>query len=316
MTSKSIEQLLEKSTELAQVNAKNRQLYETLISHQAFLESFSDKMAVFGNLNTYKKELEEEKSKNAQLVSELEEQRSKNDEERLEIKCLHSQIYDLQEKFRGVTLQLEAERQDKNALRKEYDQLIQKHDTLQSQMEDMEYDVRSCRDKLSYVSDLKNQLQDSNKFVQDLQEENIILRKKIDKNSIIQTTQNQNQPVENQSSLRIQDFQESHNFYDDPEKPIPVSNSPQKLEFSSQGLNARVVRDGPAGVTPRKYISTPKNPILRMNTSRAHDSIHSWIEMEEAHINSEAPTFLLEEAEKAKLTLAEFTNYIHDLEIS
>lgn len=305
---------MDKSTELAQVNAKNRQLYETLISHQTFLESFSDKMAVFGNLKNFKEELENEKSKNAQLVSELENLRSRNDQERQEIKGLNLQIYNLQEEFRRVTVDLETEKQEKGAAKKEYEKLIQEHESLISQIDDMEYEVRSCRDKLSYVADLKNQVQELNKFIKDLQDENLILRKTIDKNSNMNYEISIPNPTSGNESILV--FEESPKLYGDPEKPCSMPNSPQKSEFFTKGLNARVVRNGHAGVTPKRFEATPKIPSLRMTTSRAVDSIHSWIKMDEPGIKSDTPTFLIDEAEKAKLTLAEFTNYIHDLEIS
>lgn len=272
-------------------------------------------MSVFGNLKNFKEELENEKSKNEQLTSELELLRSKNDQERQEIKGLHSQIYNLQEEYRRVTVELETERLGKNDIKKEYEKLIQEHDSLISQIDDMEYEVRSCRDKLSYVSDLKNQVQDLNKFIQELQDENLILRKTIDKNSIMHHN-NFIQDTNIQDELVDETLQESPKIYGDPEKPFSTPNSPQKSELFTKGLNARVVRNGNAGVTPKRFESTPKVPVLRMTTSRAVDSIHSWIKMEEPRLESDAPTFLIDEAEKAKLTLAEFTNYIHDLEIS
>jgi chromosome segregation ATPase len=306
------EKLLYKSTELAQVNAKNRQLYETLISHQTFLESISDKMAVFGNLRNLKEDVREEKSKNELLTSELDILRTKFDQERHELKAMHGKIYDLQEEYRRVTVELEVEKQEKISLRNEYEKLIKEHDVVKSQVDDMEYEVRTCRDKLSYVVDLKNQVQGLNKFIQDLQDENMILR-----NSAKQVNFIENQEMNDNDLSTVIDRPETpmQKLYGDPEKQF--SKSPQKSpEFFSKGLNAKVVRNGHAGVTPKRFEQTPKIPIIRMNTSRGVDAIHSWIEMEEPKLKSEAPTFIIEEAEKAKITLAEFTNYIHDLEIS
>jgi predicted nucleic acid-binding Zn-ribbon protein len=273
-------------------------------------------MATFGNLRNVKEELRHEKSKNAQLASELNDLLRKFDQERQEIKVLNGRIYDLQEEYRKATVELEVERQEKSSLRNEYTNLIKEHEVVKSQLDDMEYEVKTCRDKLSYVVDLKNQVQDLNRFIQDLQDENTILRQNANGRhvSFIEGPETNDNEI---SAVIDKPESSSPKLYGDPEKTILGSKSPQKSpDFFSKGLNARVVQNGHAGVKPKRFESTPKIPILRMNTSRTVDAIHSWIEMEEPKLKSEAPTFLIDEAEKAKITLAEFTNYIHDLEIS
>ena len=75
----------------------------------------------------------------------------------------------------------------------------------------------------------------------------------------------------------------SPKIYDLLKKSGTRSQSPTKVEMSSSGLNARVVRNGNAGVTPRKFPSSPKIAVLRMNTSRDHKSIHSWIQQQQQH---------------------------------
>jgi hypothetical protein len=346
------------------------QLYETVSAQQAFLSSLSTKLELYNReksqmrqrVGELTKESEDARRENAKLLETLTKEMEHS-------KSLQGDVDKSAAHVRALEGSLMEEKRLRMAVEKELNSSRAQTDALQSQLSGMEYEVRQCIDKLGQMSSLKAQMSGLNGFLEDLQEQNVMLREELDLERQKARTKaaspiNQRQLSPTFGPILARDpikpfFQSSPEKTQNPPFPGMMESSPTKKSFATQPSVHTTSKTQPNtseptwpmkikntggfsqkksplklrnGLTTEPPIWTmrggPSSPVKKEQRSQValeqqamgsqNTQMFSWLEMgnpNEEH-TEEAPTFLFEEAEKAKLTVAEFTEYIQNLEDS
>ena len=201
----------------------------------------------------------------------------------------------------------ESEQNSKNSLIDELKHAHHDQQKLREQVMDLEYEVRQCVEKLGYLNMLKSELNESKEFINSLKSQNTELRMLLDKRA---------KPMEH-SSPRVSEM-DANLFAKENKEPVKVSVSPDQRR--SRSLLRRSFHSPDSSQSPIKSsghiddVVGTKRRHLRMTVDASHDKIIPWYEIaSKTTDHQETPTFLVEEAEKAKDTVAEFTEYIKQL---
>lgn len=357
--------VVELTESLAASAAQNVQLCETVSSQQAFLSALSTKLELYNRdkaqmrqrLGEYQRDAEDARRENAKLLETL-------TGEMAHSKGLQGDMDKSTAHVRLLEDSLVEEKRLRMAAEKERDASRAQADALQAQLSELEFEIRQCIHKLGLMSALKAQMAGLSGFLEDLQEQNAMLREEL----VLErqrARKNGSSPIQRHSPSVIgpilaTDPTKKAFFQASPEKaqktPFPGMESPPKSFATKASSLQQKTSNGPVwspiknqkSGSPKKSSSVLKSrnglttepPIWTMRgpsspTKKeprqvvAHEQqamgsqntqMFSWLEMgnptEHMDEYQEAPTFLFEEAQKAKHIVAEFTQYIQSLEDS
>ena len=303
-----LDTLLETWQSLSVSKAQKSSLSLSLSQQQAFMHSLSAKLDQF----------ETDRDQMQSLISQL---RSKNDALESQSKSLllqlgsetgiateiTRQLHTAQENLSSTQDQLHAEIDAKNTLILELQKQKSTQQALREQVLDMEYEVRQCVEKLGSLSALKERLSEQESLIEDLQSQNQDLRRQLEQGS--------NRARERRASL----VKQSQQDFQDPVKETLMDPLDDDERRPRSPIRRSFTRSHPISLQKDKQSFSPsKVPVPRMTVDATGDHLFAWYQMESVppeFSNSEPPTFLFEEAEKAKLTVQEFTEYIQSLEL-